>query len=157
MELKACPSALNTKHEPYLASWDDQNETLICPTAQVKCACGFSGPERYGDSCRAEAIVAWNTRPAPSKQALEWKTIKDKIKSHKVILAETTHANKELKEPNKFVTGQMKDDGFYFEEEGEMSFNWNIVRWIYIDDLLHFSSTRGLDEQSDSTTGGQSK
>lgn len=68
--LKPCPSALDTHHKPYLAFWDDQHETLITPTAQVKCTCGFSGPERYGDSCRAEAIVAWNTRPQDSVKAV---------------------------------------------------------------------------------------
>ena len=67
-ELKPCPSSLNTKHKPYLAFWNDQHGVLITPTAQVKCTCGFSGPERYGESCRAAAIVAWNTRTRPAQE-----------------------------------------------------------------------------------------
>lgn len=74
-ELKPCPSGLRINHEPYLVLWQKQdfmNANLITPAAQVKCTCGFSGPERYGDSRKKEAIEAWNTRPEPEGKDVRW-------------------------------------------------------------------------------------
>jgi hypothetical protein len=46
-----------------------------------------------------------------------------------LIEVEIQHCNKELNLPNRFVSGRFGDDGFYFEDGDELSFNWNIIRW----------------------------
>lgn len=123
------PKLMHRKND----NWDIGCESnLLCYgwiCTEENCDC----KDGYGN--KAEAIKAWNTRvdTRPSQEA-DWE--KGKMESNRVVLAEITHCNKKLKERNRFVTGQMKDDGFYFEVDGEMSYNWDIVKWIYIDTLF---------------------
>ena len=62
-KLKPCPCGLNGG---YITKWVNRSldRKSFGNVAQVRCNCGFSGPERYGDNCVEEAIKAWNTRPA---------------------------------------------------------------------------------------------
>lgn len=39
------------------------------------------------------------------------------------------HCNKDLKEPDQVVRGTWGDDGFYLSDGGELSFNWDIIKW----------------------------
>ena len=45
------------------------------------------------------------------------------------IECEIRHVNKKLKEPNRIIKGHFGEDGFYFEDDGELSCDWDIVRW----------------------------
>ena len=48
------------------------------------------------------------------------------------ICVEIKHCNPELKLNNKQLFGEFKDDGFYLTDGGELSFDWNIIRWRLI-------------------------
>jgi len=65
--LSPCPSGTNTKHTPYIANWEKSSGGLNIKTAQVRCYCGFSGPERYGDTREKKAVYEWNTRKGAGK------------------------------------------------------------------------------------------
>ena len=47
----------------------------------------------------------------------------------KMVWVKITHCNKDLKLDDEYVKGQMKDDGFYLDDGGELSFNWDIIAW----------------------------
>lgn len=55
-----------------------------------------------------------------------------------IIFCEIEHCNKELNEPNRFVTGHFVEDGFVFEDGGELSHNWDIVRYVPIKSMSIF-------------------
>ncbi len=59
MKLKICPSCGQI---PYVAKWCEGSRNLNTLVAQVKCACGWSGPERYGPESEKWAVLAWNKR-----------------------------------------------------------------------------------------------
>ena len=40
-----------------------------------------------------------------------------------------THCNKKLKLEDENLIGQFKDDGFYLKGGGELSWNWDIIKW----------------------------
>jgi len=56
-KLKLCPFCGG---KPYSARWTDGIENLMVGVFQVRCDCGVSGAERYGNE--EEAITAWNRR-----------------------------------------------------------------------------------------------
>jgi len=39
------------------------------------------------------------------------------------------HCNPDLNLEPRRATGQMRDDGFYFTDGGELSWAWDIIRW----------------------------
>ncbi len=60
----------------------------------------------------------------------EWIDFKEKHPEPFVLIeAEVKHCNSKLGLKNEIITGMLKDDGFYFEDDSELSFNWDIVKW----------------------------
>lgn len=58
-----------------------------------------------------------------------WKDIqKEKPPSHVLIEVRIRHAS-DKGDKDEIVRGWMGDDNFYFEDGGELSFNWNIIEW----------------------------
>ena len=62
-----------------------------------------------------------------------WKEGNKGIPSFTMIEVEIKHCNEKLQEPNQVVRGQFKDDGFYFNDGGELSWNWDVIRWRLIE------------------------
>lgn len=48
---------------------------------------------------------------------------------YEVIEVEVKHCNEKLNLDNQILTGHFEDDGFYLEDGGELSWNWDIIRW----------------------------
>jgi len=46
-----------------------------------------------------------------------------------LIEAEVRHCNLDLNIPDKMIIGKFKEDGFYFDDGSELSWNWDIIRW----------------------------
>lgn len=46
-----------------------------------------------------------------------------------IIEVEIKHCNPKLGLQNEFVKGFFGDDGFYLTDGGELSYNWDIIRW----------------------------
>ena len=60
MKLKPCPFCKRGK--PYIARWMDTSKEVFKKVAQVKCNCGASGAERYGEFAAKQATAIWNER-----------------------------------------------------------------------------------------------
>lgn len=59
-----------------------------------------------------------------------WINIRDKEPKENVLIeVEVEHYNSLLNIENKIIRGYMGCDNFYFEDGGELSFNWNIIKW----------------------------
>ena len=60
----------------------------------------------------------------------DWRTDINEIPRNTLIEVKIQHySNKSLNE--KIVVGKMGEDGFYFEDRNELSYDWNIVKWRF--------------------------
>ena len=65
---------------------------------------------------------------------MEWVYPPDWPKQSQHIRAEIKHCNQSLGIQNEMVTGHFGDDCFYLSDGGELSYNWDIVRWMPLPD-----------------------
>lgn len=63
----------------------------------------------------------------------EWITGNGEGAGKGMIEVEVEHCKKSLNLKNEIVTGRFKEDGFYLEDGGELSINWDIVKWRKVD------------------------
>jgi hypothetical protein len=58
----------------------------------------------------------------------------DKSPHGQLLEVEIQHCNKKLKLKNEIVKGKFREDGFYLDDGGELSWNWDIIKWRVADD-----------------------
>jgi hypothetical protein len=52
-----------------------------------------------------------------------------RAKKNELIEVEIKHYNESLNLSNELTWGWFGDDCFYLQEGGELSYNWNIIKW----------------------------
>ncbi|MGE3757362.1 MAG: ASCH domain-containing protein [Pseudobdellovibrionaceae bacterium] len=50
------------------------------------------------------------------------------------VETKVTHCNKSLGLDDQVVQGKFEEDGFYFDDRSELSWNWDIVSWRYLNE-----------------------
>ena len=64
-KLKPCPGC--GSDDVYICAWTEGMGSLSENVGEIRCDCGFRGPQRFGDNAGEEAIEPWNHRPREQK------------------------------------------------------------------------------------------